>query len=162
MLIERFRRRVRPPRDHRGSQDAIIVLVHRNLSPASVDLARAGDQDLALVMRTCGENVFGATAVHLDRAERVRDDVCNTDRGSEVEDAVAAVGERFDECFIEDGAFDDAYRVTLGVVSDIAAPAGGEIVENGHVIALVHQAIDKVAADKAGAASHQRPHVMAP
>jgi hypothetical protein len=88
--------------------------------------------------------------------------VRDTHGGSEVEDAVAALDKRCNECLIEDGAFDDAYRVTLGVTSDIAAPAGGEIVENGHLVAMLDQAIDKVAADKAGPASHQRPHVMAP
>ena len=86
----------------------------------------------------------------------------DTNRRSEMEHSIAVTHERVDQRIVEDRSFDDAYGVAVGVAPDVAAASGGEIVENGHRVAMVDQAIDEMAADETGAACHQRPHVVAP
>ena len=41
---------------------------------------------------------------------------------------------------------------------EVLAPAGGEVVENGHLVAPLEQGVDEVRADEAGAAGDQSPH----
>ena len=136
--------------------------MHRNPTAASIHLARAADEHLTVEPRACGEHVLGPATVDLDRAERIRDDMCDAHRRGEMEHSIAVAHKGVDQRVVEDGPFDNAYAVTLGVAPDIAAASGGEIVEDGHRIAMLDQAIDEMATDETGAACHQRPHVVAP
>ena len=162
MLIERLGCGVRPSLRNGGTQSAIIVLVHRNTIRLAIDLAGAGDNDLAAVARARCEDVLGSPAVDEHRSERVGEDVGHSHGRSEMEHAVMGFDQIVDSILIEDGALDQTNRVDVRMLREVAAAPGGEIVEDGHRVTVVDQAVDEMAADEPSATGYQRLHAMAP
>jgi hypothetical protein len=59
------------------------------------------------------------------------------------------VDEALDQIGIEDGAFDELDVGSIGARGQILASPGGEIIEDGDVLAALGQALDEVRANEA-------------
>ncbi len=73
-----------------------------------------------------------------------------------MEDDLAAADGVVDALVALDVALDQLDVVAE--LGEVLAPAGGEVVEHAHLVAVVEQALDEVRADEPAAAGDERPH----
>ncbi len=93
--------------------------------------------------------MLGALEIGLQRAQWVAQDPVDPDRRRQVINDFGRVDEAVDKIGIEDGAFDELDVGSIGDGGQILASPGGQIIEDGHVIAALGQALDEVRANEA-------------
>jgi hypothetical protein len=92
------------------------------------------------------QDAQGAGGVGLVAADRVVDAAWDAGHGREVDHRLGAVDGLGQAVGLEDRAFDET-RLKAG---EIAGVAGGEVVDDGDVVARIQQAADEIGADESG------------
>ena len=131
------------------------VILRRGLVALAVDRAAARGEDEPRPGGASGfEDAHRPDDVDLGVEDGPLDRRADVGLGGEMEDDVGPElsAERFD------GGVADVELVELGAGGEVVARAGGEVVDDVHLVAAREQRVDDMRADEARAACDERPH----
>ncbi len=141
-LVDRLRARVGPPRLRGRPVDDVVALGERQAGRLAVDLGGGGDQDRHRAGRGKRERRRGLEHVRLDGADGLPDHQAHADRRRQVVDLVelgrVQPGQR-----LGDGPLENRHPGTRRA-GEIAAPPGGQVVDDDHAVAPGHQVLHEV------------------
>ena len=151
-LVDRLGRGIAPAAAPGRPGERIVIFAERKRDALPIDLGGGGDQDAPAITAGRLQDHFRTADVDLNGIDRPVDDVAHSDGRRQMKNDVAFAHEPVDDVDIAN-VFDGEIEVREGRQAfNIFEPTGGEIIDNGHLVAGFQQAFRKVTADEAGAA----------
>jgi hypothetical protein len=115
----------------------------------AVDLRGRRDEHALAEPRAVVQHDLGSFEIRDDGVHRLLDDQPRADRGREVEHRVDLVDELVHHRAMQDAVDDEMERGVVAQVLDVLERAGGEIVQDPHLLAVVEEELAEVRADEA-------------
>jgi hypothetical protein len=147
-FVHCFAARIRPPGQARAAEHDVVIFMEGDRFAFAVNFAARSDEDFSAEFIGDIQHDFGAANVCFYRMDRIFGDQLDADSGSQMENYIALLDQRFYLLGIADVAFDKLEAGMIFKTFDIFQTAGAEIIDDRHFITIFEQPFGQMRPDK--------------
>src|SRR5579859_565555 len=141
-----------------GAENKVRILMKRHVGVFPVDFGSGGDQNEFLLFGGRFQNHLRPVDVRFNRPDGALHNQLHADRGGQVNDNIGVIHQLRQHLPVFDPVKMIFQAVGALQVADIFHAAGGEIIEQHHLLALFQQSLGEMGTDKSSAARDQVSH----